>query len=192
MKRSEPYSEHLEVLLALITYMGLTGWRSRAPHGLSRDLGLDEAKVAAALARFPGLFRKGDLYETEAGLQHSYTLHAQYALRRPRPHRVAKQATRGFDGRPPSPSDPTPAQDGRGGVRRRHPSGTAGLRHSGSASRARDASSTLVAGLGAPRCRRRRNRQRGRGSHTGSLLAVICSLRVGPQRWSTAWCSCST
>lgn len=60
------------------------------------------------------MFRKGDLHETEAGPQHSYTLHARYALRRPRRHRVVKQATRGFDGRPSSPSDPTPAQDGRG------------------------------------------------------------------------------
>lgn len=58
MKRSEPCSEHPEVLLALITYMGLTGWRSPAAHGLSRDLGLDEAKVAAALTRLPGLFVK--------------------------------------------------------------------------------------------------------------------------------------
>jgi hypothetical protein len=78
------YSEHLDTLLALITYLALTRWRSRSPNGLARDLGLDEATVTAALDSFPGLFRKSaDVYETAAGTQHSYTLHARYARRRP-------------------------------------------------------------------------------------------------------------
>lgn len=106
------YGEYLEVLLALITYFGLTGWRSRSPNGLARDLSLDEELVTATLKFFPGLFRRGSVQQTDAGPQHSYTLHARYALRRPRPEPTIGQ--QGFDGRQPSLSDPTSQQDGRG------------------------------------------------------------------------------
>ena len=115
MHRPSRYSQHLEVLLALITYLGLTGWRSRAPNGLSRDLGLDEASISVVLAGFPGLFRKGSIYDTAAGPQNSYTLHARYALRRPRSRQAGSNADAdGFDGRPTSRSDPRAEQDGRG------------------------------------------------------------------------------
>lgn len=101
------------MLLALITYFGLAGWRSRSPNGLARDLGLDEHLITAALNGFPGLFRKGSMYETAVGLQHSYTLHARYAQRRPRSE-PRGELQKGFDGREPSLSDPTGTQDGRG------------------------------------------------------------------------------
>ena len=71
------------MLLALITYFALTGWRSRSPNGLARSLALDEKSIMDTLVEFPGLFRKGHLYETDSGPQHSYTLHARYARRRP-------------------------------------------------------------------------------------------------------------
>ena len=81
---NERYYTHLDILLALITYMALTRWRSRSPNGLARDLGLDEAKIVTGLDSFPGLFRKStELHPTAAGPQPSYTLHARYARRRP-------------------------------------------------------------------------------------------------------------
>lgn len=77
------YSVHLDVLMALITYLALTGWRSRSPRGLSRDLRFDEGAILSALDGFSGLFRKSkDLYPTDIGPQHAYTLHARYARRR--------------------------------------------------------------------------------------------------------------
>lgn len=78
------YSDHLDALLALITYLALNRERARSPFGLARDLGLEEGDVAAALSRFPGIFRRSEHASaaTGAGQQHSYTLHARYARRR--------------------------------------------------------------------------------------------------------------
>jgi hypothetical protein len=112
MDHAGRYSRYQDTLLALITYLGLAGWRSRSPNGLSRDLGLDEQLITATLAEFPGLFRKGSTYRTAVGSQHSYTLHARYALRRPRSQ--AGTTPTSSDEREHSPSDPTTNQDGRG------------------------------------------------------------------------------
>lgn len=115
MRKTSGYLAHIDVLLALITYFALTGWRSRSPQGLARDLGLEEQRIQDALTAFPGLFRRGSVQETEAGPQHSYTLHARYARRRPRGDREDQRVDgNGFEGREPSVSDPTPEQDGRG------------------------------------------------------------------------------
>jgi hypothetical protein len=110
--RSRRYSDHVEVLLALITYLGLTSWRSRTPNGLARDLRLDEGAVTEALELFPGLFRRGLNNETPAGLQPSYTLHARYAQRRPRDASAAIEGA--HDGGTPSPNHPRGSRDGRG------------------------------------------------------------------------------
>ncbi|MDT5029252.1 MAG: hypothetical protein QOE61_5678 [Micromonosporaceae bacterium] len=112
--RAGRYNTHLEVLVALVSYLALTGWRSRTPNGLARDLGLDESRITDALVGFPGLFRRGTVAPTDAGPQHSYPVHARYARRRPRAEATAGAEAQGYDSRPPSLSDPTPRQDGRG------------------------------------------------------------------------------
>ncbi|GAA4584793.1 hypothetical protein GCM10023194_25600 [Planotetraspora phitsanulokensis] len=43
--KSARYSEHLDVLLALLTYFGLAECRSRSPYGLARDPGLSMPMV---------------------------------------------------------------------------------------------------------------------------------------------------
>jgi hypothetical protein len=108
------YEAQLDTLIALITYMALTRWRSRSPNGLSKDLGLAEDVVTHALNGFPGLFRKSaDFYPTDAGLQHSFTLHARYARRRPRGEDSALNQPVGAHNAA-SLSDPEPTQDGAG------------------------------------------------------------------------------
>ena len=108
---SRQYDDHLDMLIALITYLGLTRWRSRSPNGLARDLSLDETAVTRTLTAFPGLFRRSpDTRPTDAGPQHSYTLHARYALRR----QQIELASTGPDTPPTSLSDPTDAQEGTG------------------------------------------------------------------------------
>jgi hypothetical protein len=107
-QRPTAYRDHIETLTALITYLALCPWRSRSPHGLSRDLGLDEDRVTLALVGFPGLFRKSrNLVPTDVGDQNCFTLHARYATRR--------QLLAATDRHPSgSLSDPQPEQDGRG------------------------------------------------------------------------------
>jgi hypothetical protein len=111
---SDRYYTHLDILLALITYMALTRWRSRSPNGLARDLGLDEAKIVTALDSFPGLFRKStELHSTTAGPQPSYTLHARYAQRRPKGVDQVREVLPGSKNLA-ALSDPEPTQDGTG------------------------------------------------------------------------------
>jgi hypothetical protein len=113
-KNRRRYDDHLDVLLALVTYMALCAWRSRSPNGLARDLGLDERSITSALENFPGLFRKSaNLHDTNAGLQPSYTLHARYARRRSRQTDPVPEVLPGRDN-PSSPSDPEPTQGGIG------------------------------------------------------------------------------
>lgn len=78
------YSDHVDLLLALVTYLALTWERARSPHGTARDLGLEEADVEQTLRSFPGLFRRSRTPSgiTPVGNQHMYTLHARYARRR--------------------------------------------------------------------------------------------------------------
>lgn len=107
------YSDHLDNLHALITYLALTRWRSRSPNGLARDLNLEESAITRTLDIFPGLFRKSSaLHETDVGNQHSYTLHARYARRCPRGDDPPLQASEHAG--QASRSDPAPSQDGSG------------------------------------------------------------------------------
>jgi hypothetical protein len=114
MTEPKRYDEQLDILIALITYMALTRWRSRSSNGLAKDLGLSERAIKATLDGFPGIFRKSaNLYPTDAGPQNSYTLHARFARRRPRGVDAVSQ-------QPPNTqnlallSDPEPTQDGTG------------------------------------------------------------------------------
>ena len=112
--KDSPYSNHLDNLLALITYLALARWRSRSPNGLSRDLGIDESAITATLDGFPGLFRKSqEVFTTAAGPQNSYTLHARYAQRRPRGFDPVAKVPAGTKNLAALP-DPESSQDGHG------------------------------------------------------------------------------
>lgn len=79
MSDSKRYTDHLDVLLALVTYLALTSKRSRTPGNLARDLALPPDAVASSFENFPGLFRKSQNVSGEG--EHFYTLHARFALR---------------------------------------------------------------------------------------------------------------
>ncbi len=73
------YSEHLDTLTALITYLALTPKKSRTAPNLSLDLSLDPEVVQATFDAFPGVFRKSK--NPDASGNPFYTIHARYALR---------------------------------------------------------------------------------------------------------------
>lgn len=83
MREALSYSEHTELLTALVSYLALTRHKSRTPTGIARDLGLSEAEVVKVLDGFPGLFRKSKNTATRGSRkgQHFYTLHVRYAIR---------------------------------------------------------------------------------------------------------------
>jgi hypothetical protein len=74
------YSDHLDVLVALTTYLALTPWASRTVPGLARDLSLPPEDVRAAVEGFPGVFRRSRNLSAEG--EPYFTLHARYALRK--------------------------------------------------------------------------------------------------------------
>jgi hypothetical protein len=79
MDKSGRYSESLDILTALVTYLALTNRKSRTAPGLATDLSLPQAGVEAACAQFPGIFRRSARLSPD-GLPY-YTLHARYAMR---------------------------------------------------------------------------------------------------------------
>lgn len=54
MTKATRYTHHLDVLMALITYLALTHQQSRTPPSLAGDLALEADDVAATFAAFPG------------------------------------------------------------------------------------------------------------------------------------------
>lgn len=80
MKNNPSYSEHLDTLIALVTYLALTNSKSRTPSSLSKNLNLDQDQVNFVLENFKSLFRKSKTKSTTAS-EHYYTLHARYAFR---------------------------------------------------------------------------------------------------------------
>lgn len=74
------YSDHLDTLIALATYLALTPKISRTSPGLAADLSLPEIDVRSTLNGFPGVFRRSRNPSSEG--ESYYTLHARYALRK--------------------------------------------------------------------------------------------------------------
>ena len=72
-----PYSKHIDVLTALITYLALTPKKSRTVQGVAGDLGIEADRVQEAFDSFPAVFR---MKQNRNGTSF-YTLHARYALR---------------------------------------------------------------------------------------------------------------
>lgn len=79
MSADSRYSDHMETLIALTTYLALTPSKSRTAKNVAMDLSLPEDEVRATLDGFPGTFRRS-VNRSDAG-EHFYTLHARYAMR---------------------------------------------------------------------------------------------------------------
>jgi hypothetical protein len=79
MTSKKSYSDHLEVLTALVTYLALTDSKSRTAEPLAANLFLPRDEVQEVLDAFPGIFRRG--VDRKNGKIY-YTVHARYALRR--------------------------------------------------------------------------------------------------------------
>ena len=60
MSEKLKYSDHIDVLVALVTHLAATSYKSRTPGGLATSLGLDPTKVKSALKGFRGLFRESE------------------------------------------------------------------------------------------------------------------------------------
>jgi|APSaa5957512535_1039671.scaffolds.fasta_scaffold283480_1 hypothetical protein len=77
------YSDHIETITALVSYLALWKGKSRTPGGVAGALGLDKSEVWKVLDGFPGLFRKSKnpSRKPEKIGQHYYTLHVRYATR---------------------------------------------------------------------------------------------------------------
>lgn len=75
-----PYTENFNTLVALVTYLASTEFKSRTIPTMAKDLGLNLEEVKAVLQKFTGFFRKS-IYVDESG-EHSYTLHLRFARRR--------------------------------------------------------------------------------------------------------------
>jgi hypothetical protein len=73
-------AESHQLLIALITYLALSGSRSRTSSGLAEDLGLPRDRVAATLDGYPAFFRRSRRL-SERRNEVAYTLHARFAMR---------------------------------------------------------------------------------------------------------------
>ncbi len=74
------YSDHLDMLVALVTHLSATRFKSRTPNRLANSLGLDQGEVTRVLTGFRGLFRESRTTDSKTG-EKFYTLHLRYALR---------------------------------------------------------------------------------------------------------------
>ncbi len=79
MKTETPYSDNLDVLVALVTYLAMTDYKSNTPPYLANNLSLDVNKVRNTLQTFDGLFRESK--EPADNGEKYFTLHLRYALR---------------------------------------------------------------------------------------------------------------
>ncbi len=79
MKTEMQYSDNLDVLVALVTFLAMTNHKSNTPTYLANNLGLDITKTKNTLQIFDGLFRESKK-PAENG-ENYFTLHLRYALR---------------------------------------------------------------------------------------------------------------
>lgn len=77
---SKFYSENMDTLVALISYLATMKNLSRSPTMIARTLGLEASKVIYALKHGKALFRESKGISSGSG-EHFYTLHTRYGLR---------------------------------------------------------------------------------------------------------------
>ncbi len=73
------YSQNLDVLIALISHLGLCNQKSRTPTFIAKDLGIEVSKIQDSLEGFSGIFRRSK-NKSKSGESY-YTLQIRFALR---------------------------------------------------------------------------------------------------------------
>jgi hypothetical protein len=74
------YSDHLETIIALVTNLGMTRYKSRTPTALAKYLSLDKDEVNLVLQNFKGLFRES-IIKSKKTNEPFYTLQLRYSRR---------------------------------------------------------------------------------------------------------------
>ena len=80
MKDQPSYSDHQATIVALVTHLALTKWKSRTPPAMAKALGLDYQEVNLVLESFKDLFRKSMRRDPDSN-EYYYTLQQRYARR---------------------------------------------------------------------------------------------------------------
>ena len=75
------FTEHFDTLIALVTHLSSTHFKSRTPTKISEALGLDRAEVMKVLDLFPGFFRRSK-NQSQEDAEYFYTVHLRYARRK--------------------------------------------------------------------------------------------------------------
>jgi hypothetical protein len=73
------YYHDLDTLVALVSHLAVGRASQRTPHGLARDLSIDEATIVRVLDGYKALFRKASAPKPGA-TQEPYSLQLRYAL----------------------------------------------------------------------------------------------------------------
>ena len=74
------YTDNFDNLVALITHLSSTSFKSRTPSNIAKDLSLDSGEVLSVLEAFPAFFRKSKNKSTDQ--EHYFTVHLRYARRK--------------------------------------------------------------------------------------------------------------
>ena len=93
----QPYTRHFATLIALITHLSNTPYKSRSPLFIANALGLARDEVQEVLDKFPGFFRKPRNLNPSSG-EHYYTVHLRFARR-------SLDGNREIDSRPLEPEE---------------------------------------------------------------------------------------
>ena len=80
MNDQPSYSKHQATIVALVTHLALTKWKSRTPSRMANSLGLEDQEVRLVLEKFKDLFRKSKRHDPNNNEPY-YTLQAKYAIR---------------------------------------------------------------------------------------------------------------
>ena len=73
------YSIDIEIILALVSYLGLTNKQKRTPAKIAKHVGIEEARIVEVLERYPGLFRRS--HKTSDEDEHFFSLQVRHASR---------------------------------------------------------------------------------------------------------------
>ncbi len=73
------FTKYFDTLVALVTHLSSTAYKSRTPTNIASALGLDGNEVREVLRMFPGFFRRSKNEGAEG--EHFYTVHLRYARR---------------------------------------------------------------------------------------------------------------
>lgn len=77
MNNNYPYSEHLDTIVALVSYLGTTDGMTRTPNHLAEKLSLNYDEMVFVLTNFKGLFRESKSKNSDEKV---YDLHLRYGL----------------------------------------------------------------------------------------------------------------